>query len=176
MKNKTDEELMTLYALEANEEAFTELYQRYAGQLYGYLCRKSSSQIDREAVLQETFMKLHHSKERYRPEFPFSTWIFTVCRNALADYYRKEKRFGAAKTALELEGGSSTEPQETSERFIPDHAFNQLSADQRKAVKLRYLEKLPFEAIAKELKKSEGNVRQLVSRGLRRLRLILEKR
>lgn len=174
MKTKTDEELMSQYAQEGDEEAFSELYKRYASKLYGYLNKKVPSGRDQDAVFQETFMKLHQAKENYRTEYPFSAWLFAICRNTLVDHLRKEGRM-ASKTEefrVEQEGYF---PEVSAERQVPEQALAQLPSDQRHALELRYLQELPFEAIARELKKSEQNVRQLVSRGLKRLRRILEK-
>jgi RNA polymerase sigma-70 factor (ECF subfamily) len=46
-----------------------------------------------------------------------------------------------------------------------------LPADQRQAVEMRVIDELPYEDIAQKLGRSEASVRQMVSRGLRRLRL-----
>jgi len=37
-------------------------------------------------------MKLHSSKERYLAEFPFISWLFTICRNTMLDHLKKAAR------------------------------------------------------------------------------------
>jgi len=174
MKAKTDEELMSQYAQEGDEEAFSELYRRYAPKLYGYLNKNFATGTDKDAVFQETFMKLHQAKENYRAEYPFSAWLFAICRNTLVDHLRKERRMASGNEEFRL-GQEGYFPEMSPRVQIPEQVLAQLPTDQRLALELRYLQELPFEAIARDLKKSEQNVRQLVSRAVRRLRRLLEK-
>ena len=175
MKEKTDEELMVLYAQEASEEAFLQLYQRYAGKIYGFLQKRTSGSLDMEAIFQETFLKLHTAKRRYSSEFPFSAWIFTICRNLLIDHARKNLREqkGSRKIKEEQDLEIVESPTGRDERL--KEAIASLPLVQKKAVELRFLQELPYEAISKNLQKSEGNVRKIVSRGIFRLKTLLTK-
>jgi RNA polymerase sigma factor (sigma-70 family) len=53
-------------------------------------------------------------------------------------------------------------------------AIEHLPSDQRELVRLRYVQELPLTQIAEMMGKSEGTVRKMLSRTLRRLRTLYE--
>ena len=46
---------------------------------------------DREDLAQEIMLTLWKGRERYHPEFKFSTWLYRVALNVAISYYRKRK-------------------------------------------------------------------------------------
>ena len=90
LNQKTDEELMLAYRL-GDEIAFSDLYNRYAQKVLAFLRLKLREESAAQDVFQSTFLKLHKSKHLYNPSLPFSPWIFTICRNELVDFVRKQK-------------------------------------------------------------------------------------
>lgn len=168
--NLSDEELMLLYQNGA-EEAFMTLYKRHSPKIYGYV--KSKVRVDEKAcdIFQEIYIKIHRSKNLYNKTFPVLPWFFTIARSVLIDEMRKEQTVRLV-------------PQEDLDRFSSANempievdissGINQLPAAQRSAVQLRYIDEKTFEEIADHLKTSPENVRQLVSRGVKKLRSILK--
>lgn len=156
---------MRAYQL-GSEQAFDALYRRHSGRVYGYLKGKLSDRALVDDVFQGTFLKLHSARGHYDPSFPFVPWLFTICRSVLTDQLRKKARTledlneVAVKEAVAEEVESAASP--------PD--LNELPVTQRKAVELRYGSEMPFDEIAKRLETTPANVRQLVSRAIRRLR------
>lgn len=153
--------------------AFEALYERHSGRLLGFFQKKQiPSPSD---LLQETFLKLHGSRNQYNPQYPFLPWLFTIARNALLDSLRKSalenKRFA------KIENLENIAVQEKIESFTPklSSATSTLPARQKIAIELRYLEEWSFEDIAKKLNTSPDNVRQLTSRGIKALKNLLKK-
>ena len=171
IKSWTDEELMEAYQ-EGYEESFAELYQRYSNRLYGYLAKRCPSQQTTDDVFQITFQKLHAYRHRYDSKYPFSAWLFTICRNTLYDQLRKKDRSREDTTTNYEQILSSTSSVNTYHNQ-PTTDLDGLSEKQKRAIELRYYEDLPFEEIAQRLKTSPMNVRQMVSRGLKKLRKLL---
>ena len=161
---------MVLYKKEDSAEAFGELYGRYAERLMGYFMKKMQQRQDAQVVFQETFLKMHAARGHYNPKFPFAPWLFTIAYHALVDFKRRQQIPGPS-SAVALDLVAEGLPVEVPE--IPEHALAQLSNDQRTAVSMRFLDEKTFSEISKSLGRSQGDVRQLVSRGLRRLRKIL---
>ena len=120
-------------------------------------------------------MKLHQARAYYRDEFPFAPWLFAICRNALIDHVRREEHLTRTKEKLRREESTAEFPTEARNVSGLAPLLNQLPPQQKAAVEMRYLAELPFEAIARELSKSEMNIRQMVSRGLKRLRALAKK-
>jgi len=175
-EERTDEALMVQYAA-GDERAFAELYGRYRSRAYGYLCRRIKNPRAVDELFQQVFLKLHRSREVYRSEHLFSTWFFTICRNVVIDEFRRIKR-APLNVELEeehLEGRSATEQVRAIEG-LPAGILSALPERQREAVRLKFEEDLDFGEIATKLNTTSENVRQLVSRGIRKLKSTLVKK
>jgi RNA polymerase sigma factor (sigma-70 family) len=166
LKNRTDDELMLAYQL-GDEAAFTVLYTRHSAKVYGYIKSKLRSEEISRDVFQATFLKLHRSRRLYNPALPFTPWLFTICRNELLDSLKKTRRSREDLTG-DLENFAATE--------TPTSDLSGLGAREREALTLRYLNGSSFEEIAAALKTSPVNARQVISRAIKTLRGLYEKK
>jgi len=117
------------------------------------------------------FAKLHQGCNKYRPEIPFLPWLFTLCRNVLVDHLRKKQTYRQHVTTSEEMVAAAVDRRgyaPLSNEFAAYLAG--LSAGQRQALELRYVQDLSFVEIAERLQTSAGNARQIVSRAVRTLR------
>lgn len=170
--DKSDNELMVLYQ-KGNEAAFEELYRRHSGRVYGFLKNRVREADLVDDIFQATFMKLHSSKESFDPSLDFNPWLFTVCKTVLFDTMRKKKKqvelsdFDVSE--MEIDGG--VEGDSHTQASLPD--LSELPEPQRQAIELRYSKDLSFDEIAKRLNTSPSNVRQIISRGVKRLKELM---
>lgn len=165
---------MTLYQ-GGDIEAFNCLYDKYKSLVYGYLCNRVNMRTDVDEIFQDVFLRLHHSRLRYKNEYPFEPWLFAVLRNSLIDYYRKKRKEYKDVPLDNLETTPSTlqvEDKHNLDGLLPEDA--NLSKSQRQAIELRYGKDFSFEEIAHRLETTPANARQLVSRALRRLRKFIK--
>lgn len=163
-----DEELMRLYVA-GKEAAFRELYDRYRGRVYGFILKRVHDPRLAEELFQATFLRLHRFRPSYTPGRLFSAWIFTICRNVVRDHFREEKR---KPPKVSYDDGTMDQskyivPQE---KELVDEVLSLLSKRQREVIQLRYENGLEFEEIGRALETSEENVRQLVSRAIRKMK------
>lgn len=157
---------MTLYTTD-DFIAFENLYARHADRVFSYL-RRHVDVVPAEELLQDVFFKLHKYKSNYAKGSPFLPWMFTIARRTLIDHYKKnETRIARASDPLE----TSPEP------VSPEKASNSLTEliqslpeEQKHIFERRYLQDWSFEDIAREMMTSPENIRQRVSRGLKKLR------
>lgn len=163
----SDEELMRAYQL-GDERAFELLYARHSGRLYGFLRKRFQDPTTVEDVFQSTFLKLHSARSHYDSSFPFLPWLFTVCRSVLSDNLRKKARILEDLNQESVDAAVAPWKDEVPDAGFPD--LGELPVAQREALELRYRSDLPFEEIARRLETSPGNVRQLISRAIRRLK------
>lgn len=161
----SDEELMQAYQ-NGESSAFAFLYERHKARILGFLLGKLRNRFEAEEVFQGTFMKLHSSRRHYDPAFRFSPWLFTVCQSVLKDYLRKKKSI-AEDSNDELVSQAPAKESSTTKEALP---FSSLEERQRLVLEMRYEEDLDFDEIAEKLHTSSANVRQLVSRALKKLR------
>jgi len=71
--------------------AFQLLYERHRGGLYRYFLRQSPRDVAEE-LFQEVWARVIQARRRYRPEATFRTWLYTLARNRLIDWWRREGR------------------------------------------------------------------------------------
>lgn len=85
--------------LSGQRGAATAFYKTYAAKLRRYLVAKLPDG-EVEEVLQDTFLSAFDSLPLYRGESSVSTWLISIARHEVADYYRKRYvREAVEKTA-----------------------------------------------------------------------------
>jgi RNA polymerase sigma-70 factor (ECF subfamily) len=176
MQNKndlSDEELMVLYQ-GGDFAAFEILYRRHSGRIFEYLKKKVDITHAQE-LLQDTFEKLHRSRVKYNAQYPFLPWLFTISRNALLDFYKtaETKVLQSSSSAPILLDNLVAVVADAQSPHDISAILSELPQNQRRAIELRYLHDWSFEKIASDMKISEINTRQLISRGIKRLRSAL---
>ena len=159
---------MFLYQ-KGNSEAFQVLYARHAGKVFGFLKKKTQKEELAREFFQEVFIKIHKSKHLYNKSFPVLPWIFTITKNVLIDGLRKEK-INVFRDEVDLDQIESPEPLKPKEIGSLVTQIEKLPPAQVSAIKMRYLEEKTFDEIANVLDTSAMNVRQLISRGIKRMK------
>ncbi|HXN57139.1 MAG TPA: sigma-70 family RNA polymerase sigma factor, partial [Candidatus Angelobacter sp.] len=155
-------------------DAFGALYDRYFPQIYRFAYSRVRDQSLAEDVTSEVFFKALRNIKRYTYSgHPFSSWLYQITLNAVADHYR------GLHGEVDLEEGSSlpsTAPAVVDEVVRRDRsrriwaAIDQLPRQQRAAMVLKFSEDRKIEEIAQILGKSSGAVKLLLHRAVERLR------
>jgi RNA polymerase sigma-70 factor (ECF subfamily) len=87
----SDEELM-LYLGNGEVLAFDELYERYSKRLMTYFVRMLNFDRDlAEDALQDLFLKIAESPQKFDRSRSFKTWIFSVASNSCKNFYRHKQ-------------------------------------------------------------------------------------
>jgi RNA polymerase sigma-70 factor (ECF subfamily) len=154
--------------------AFRELYDRHSERIYQFQLGRTR---DRDAALEltaETFAQAWLSKSRFQDLAGGSAapWLYGITRHVLVASVRR-RRF--ERRALERLGAlHDREDHEVvpSELWLEglDDAISELPADVRRALELRILDELPYDAVGRAMQTSAGTARVRVHRGLRALR------
>jgi RNA polymerase sigma-70 factor (ECF subfamily) len=164
-ETRTDEGLMLAYQ-RGDEEAFRVLYGRYSARVYGYLRLKLKARSTVDDAFQTVFLKLHQFRSRYDPALPFAPWLFTISRNVTGDIFRAQAHDMEDLSAFGV--GQMPAMERPATPGLPD--LGSLAPEQQQALRLRFGQDLSFDEIAKQLRTSPANVRQLVSRAVRKLK------
>lgn len=86
----SDEHLMSAYAM-GDTQAFESLYHKYRPVLFRFFMLAVTNESTATELYQDTWMKVIRARNSYQPTAAFSTWIFTISRNCLRDYFRKHQ-------------------------------------------------------------------------------------
>lgn len=68
------------------------LIQQYFGYVKSISLRYSSSDLEAEEILNDSFLKVFNSLNKYQSQMPLKAWIRTITVNTAIDYYRKSIR------------------------------------------------------------------------------------
>lgn len=162
-----DEQLMILYQ-NGDAKAFDELFKRLSPKVFGFLSKRLKNHETVADLSQETFVKFHKTKHLYNKSLPVLPWLFTITKSVLLDHLKKKNLVMVDDYDL------STIPQPqlvlVNGEKDPTQFLNQLPDQQNIALHLRYIEEHSFEDISKSLQTSPENARQIVSRGIKRLK------
>jgi RNA polymerase sigma factor (sigma-70 family) len=156
------------------------LYERFAETLLAYLYQQVSDRQDAEDLLLEVFLAALQNTELARlPSRRQLAWLRRVARNKVIDHYRHKALFTIQSIGQtqDFEDQSLTPErrvEEQEERTFLLQAFEQLPPAQQELVRLRYVQELRLTQIAVLMEKSEGTVRKMLSRKLRRLKSLYE--
>jgi len=164
MPEKTDEVLIKRFQ-EGDVTAFNELVRRYQERVYWIARRLVGDHADADDVAQEVFIKTYDSLRGFRSESTFYTWVYRVTVNASLNLLRRKKvrafvRFDEIITPLLSDEPKPDEHLESNEQKTRiDEAIARLPNRQRTVFVLRYYENLPYDEIAKLLKRSVGGMK-----------------
>lgn len=162
-----------------DDEAFAELYEKYFPPVYGMIFARLKDVTAADDVVSEIFMKVALNLDSHDKKYAFSTWLFTIARNTLADYYRRQiRRFEESWDAfLEREAPISEQPEEKllsserTEKLL--RAMSKLDERQRRIIELKYWSELSNVEIAEILGLSASNVGFIHYQAMKRLRAML---
>lgn len=91
----SDEALMLAFA-HGDDRALNPLMERWQIPLRSFLYRSTQNEHDALDLAQETFVRIHRHRTRYRPGARFSTWMFQIALNLARDHARRQRRRPAA--------------------------------------------------------------------------------
>lgn len=166
-----------LLAGAGQREAFELLVNRHQQPLLNFFLR---SGVDRDAedLVQQTFIRLHRYRRRYRPRARFTTFLYLLARQVWIDELRRRRRLQRlreqARQQAELAAAADTAPVDEGFSDALQQALDSLSSRHREVVVLGVLQELEYSEIARILKIPVGTVKSRMFNGLRDLRRYLE--
>ena len=171
----SDEQLIQQF-VQGDLQAFDTLYYRYVKAIYKRV-RYVIPETDVEDVTQEVFIAAVSSLPSFRGEALFSTWLRTLTRNKVAEYYRKQSRkketmqvnLEHAERSSDYSNGSTLE-----DRITLRHALNNIPGNYREVILLRFAEGMRFKEIADCLGQNPEATKSLFRRAMAALQEELE--
>lgn len=174
----TDQQLVE-QVLGGDSMAFEHLFNRYRDSIYQlYLQRTGGNVDDTDDLLQEAFVKAYLNLHRYKPDYTFGQWIYTIARNTFIDYVRRKREDTVPldKTTDSSGALSAYNTPSPEERLINDQTRDRLEAfilrmppRYRRLIELRFFREFSYEEIAAELGLPMGTVKTQIHRAREQL-------
>ncbi|MGN0144378.1 MAG: RNA polymerase sigma factor [Clostridium sp.] len=170
---KNDNELMDLVKT-GDIKAFEEIVLKYRESAIKFAIKIINDNFFAEDIVQESFALIYINRARYRNSYSFKTYLFTIVRNKCIDYLRKKKEC----TSDQIETNSKECVEDIilkkEESKILKESFNKLKHDYQVAIYLLEYEEMSYKEIGKIMKKSVPQVKILIYRARKKMKLILE--
>jgi RNA polymerase sigma factor (sigma-70 family) len=165
---------------------FSSFYATNAERVLVFLTRRCLDPALALDLMAETFAQAYASRGTYRgrSDDDAAAWVFGIARHQLAGYFRRGRaeRRAIAKLGIEVPSLDAEDQERIEEladlaalRAEVARQFETLPSNQRKALRLRVVDEVPYPEVARLLGVSEQTARARVSRGLKRLAAALER-
>jgi RNA polymerase sigma-70 factor (ECF subfamily) len=180
----TDAEVM-LELRDGNMAAFDVLLAKYRKPIVRFMFRMVHNQAVAEELAQEVFLRIYRSRETYRAEARFSTWLYRIATNLGVNHARDTKHERTASTVYldEPDAETGTTPDVADQtpsaeadmlrrermKAIRQHVLA-LPERQKTAVLMHKYEGLDYRQIGEVLKLSESATKSLLFRAYQTLR------
>ncbi len=183
----SDEALMVGFR-DGEARAFELLVQRHRRGLFNFLLRSVQNRSRAEEMLQEVFLRVVRSKDRYEQTAKFTTWVYTIARNLCVDESRRAKfrrtvsldaprRGSDGDDKRSMIDGIAADQVGTDEAAVAPHlrdriakAIDLLPEDQREVFLMRQVSGLSFKEIGDIVGSPENTVKSRMRYALDKLR------
>lgn len=151
----------------ATEEFKAEIYSKYQHKVLSYLNGKVNNLTLAEDLCADVFLKVYEKLDTFdETKASVSTWIFTITRNLLTDYFRTRKVYD--EIPEELSDSSSIEDNLVSEEMLDTlaTALERLDERERDIIIFHYYSGMTLTTIAEKMGISYAYVKVLHNKAL----------
>jgi RNA polymerase sigma-70 factor, ECF subfamily len=154
-------------------QRFQAIYAAYLPRLYGYVAARVDDAAEAEDLVSEIFLKAVKHFDQLHASEALTTWLFTIARHTLADYYRRRGLPAVPYDALEDAPADDPLPDVQVTRAENAALIRQLVKTlplrRQEVLILRFFAGLRNHEIAQVLDLDEHTVASHLSRGLKDL-------
>lgn len=167
---KLDDRELALNAQAGCLLSYEELVRRYDRRIFAFLLTRSPSRQDAEDLLQKTFIAAYKNIGKFKTQYPFSPWLYTIARNLAVSHLRRLKPhvnevFDFSDERSPAHVMADRETRENLWSIVQ----RELSETQATALWLKYREQLPVSEIARTLGKSVTHTKVILHRARKAL-------
>jgi len=168
-----------------DEAGFNYLVEKYHRAMINFLFRMVRNQAIAEEMAQEVFLRVYRSRESYRAEAKFTTWLYRIATNLAVNQARDTQHERAAQTiyldAPDEETGTTPDVADdepsVEQRLMRDERMAAIRTHvmalperQRMAVVMHKYQGMDYRQIGEVLKLSESATKSLLFRAYQTLR------
>ena len=175
LRKEADERLL-IEAAQQDPACFADLYELHFERVYAYVLRRVADRAETEDLTAEVFHQALANLKRFEWRgIPFVAWLFRIAANLISDRWQKSGREVCVDSEqMDSTPASKADLEEVERRATLFRLVSTLPAEQQKVVVLRFVEQKSIKEVAREIRKTEGAVKQLQFRALSSLRARME--
>ena len=174
LKKEADERLL-IEAAQKDPARFADLYELNFERVYAYVARRVNDRAETEDLTAEVFHHALANLNRFEWRgIPFAAWLYRIAANLISDRWQKSGREVTDEEQVAAAQVSPAEIEEVERRATLFRLVEGLPAEQQRVVVLRFVEQKSIKEVARQIRKTEGAVKQLQFRALTTLRARME--
>lgn len=153
-----------------NKELSEQVYNEYYLKVRNYILSKINNFYEAQDICSNVFVKVYENLDKFdESKASMSTWIFTITRNTLTDYYRKNKIYEELNEniAIEDEGESICNEENLN---IMANALENIDERERDIILMHYYSNMTLKEIAEKMSISYAYVKILHQKALDELK------
>jgi len=185
----SDDEKELLIRIRKDPQLFSVLYDRYYTPIFAYVFRRLGNYESARDLTAESFLKAFQKINSFQwRAISVSSWLYRIATNEINNYFRKSKYKPSRLEDIQLhqhlqyEEGLETEKASLEKAFRENREFTTvqqqlllLDISYQEIIALRFFEGKSIKEIAEIVGRKEGTVKSLLSRGMEKLRIAVEK-
>jgi RNA polymerase sigma-70 factor, ECF subfamily len=170
--DRVEDEVLVRRVASGDQRALSDLYDRYAGLIYGMGMRYLENRETAEELVQDVFTSVWKNAGGFDPaRASFATWLYRITRNRATDLVRRRKaRVRTVGNEPLLEPGETDPSGALSRNFDVAAALSRLSPVHRELLVLAYFLGLSQREISERTNTPLGTVKSRTTAALRALR------
>jgi RNA polymerase sigma-70 factor (ECF subfamily) len=168
-----------------DDSGFNYLAEKYHRQIIHFLFRMVRNQAIAEELAQEVFLRVYRSRQSYRAEAKFTTWLYRIATNLAVNHARDTKHERSAQTvyldAPDEQTGTTPDVADdepsAEQRLLREERMKAIRAHvmalperQQMAVVMHKYQGMDYREIGEVLKQSESATKSLLFRAYQTLR------
>ena len=153
-KLKTDEELVTLYKLERSSICIAVIYERYGHLVMGTCMKYLKNEVESQDITMQIFEELHSKLLKHEINY-FKSWLYMVTKNECFMFLRKSKSQNTTDFSESYDVEQTIEDVQSKEKSLEllENAIEDLKPEQKRCVKLFYLEEKSYQQFISDASK-----------------------
>jgi RNA polymerase sigma-70 factor (ECF subfamily) len=176
----TDEARIVSQAKRGDRDAFISLHEKHWHAIYNYFLYRLDDQQVVDDLTSEVFVRMIEKIDLYRDTGrPFISWLYTISRNILTDYYRETSKLKMQEPLNDEIMSNQKDPRVTTEHNLMIDclklALMYLNEEQKQMIIGKFIEGRTNLEMAQILGKTHGAIKSLQHRALASLRRAIEK-
>ena len=152
------------------------VYCDYYGKVFGYIRSRLNDTPTAEDLASDVFVKVYEKLDTFdEARASLSTWIYTITRNTVTDYFRTRRTFSEIPEALADDGSVAEEIENEEMLETLAQALGALETRLRDILILHYYSGETLKEIAAKMGLSYAYVKVLQNKALEKLKSFFEK-
>ena len=175
---KTDSQLVEDFK-HGDVRGFNELVKRYQQKVYWIARRMVGDHHEADDITQDVFVRVYESLKGFRGESNFFTWLYRVATNISLNAVRKHKvreflRLEDTPHPVDDTDGPVEQLEQKEFDTILEQAIERLPTRQKLVFTMRYYNELPYDEMAKILKRSVGGLKANYFHALKKIQTYVQ--